>query len=253
MDIKSKVEKRIKELERFKNRPIDVLFSGGKDSLASLLISIQAGLKIRKIIYTEVTGNTDQKCNNYVHRIVEKLGLKDKLLHTKREDLDFYECLKKWGIPIRYVNRWCLWEFKHRIWKEICVSFQILGMKRIDSVNRKTSSLIQRKYITDDYFILPIYDFTTYEVIDYIKMCGVEINPCYHIYGHSGNCMFCPFHSKEKIILTLQDPYWRKKILNVLTQVEWKSQYSKYKVNRWLQYSNIYSIFNYVLNQLESK
>ena len=243
MDIKRKAELVIKELQRFREYPVTVLFSGGKDSLASLLLALDAGLKYIKVLYVEVTGNTDQKCNEYVHRICEKLGIHDRLKHVKREDLEFFECMKKWGIPIFNINRWCLWEFKDRLFRLHATNLRLCGMKSTDSVRRKHIKLIERFHVVNAIVINPIWNWSTYEVLDYIKERGVEINPCYRVYGHSGNCMFCPYHSKEKIILTMQDPYWREKILTTLLQTPWKSRYSQQIAMRWIKYAHYKTLF----------
>jgi len=196
-----------------------VLFSGGKDSLAALLWvldNIDHG--DWNILYIEVTGNTHPLCTEYVERICDVLGLSDKLVIAKRKDLDFFECIEKWGIPIIGKYRWCLWQFKVKVIEKHAYPIQVTGMSRRDSFRRKKIKLIDvfwRKFIV----VNPLYNWSKEDILKIVKKHEMEINPCYRKYGHSGNCMFCPYHAKNQILLTLQDPYWRKKILSALSKV----------------------------------
>ena len=225
------------DLVKFLNsRFFTVLFSGGKDSLATLLWVIDnIDHDNWNVLYIEISGNTHPLCTEYVYSVVRSLGIEDKLIHEWRKDLDFFECVKKWGIPLLGIYRWCMWQFKVKIIERYGHLTQVLGIKMSDSHRRRKVKPIDVIKSTGHVIVSPILGWTTEDVIDYIKEHGIPLNPCYTLFGHSGNCMFCPYHNKKQIILTMQDPEWRARILDAL-------QYAKGKIARevarkWLKIS----------------
>mgnify|MGYP000574839099 CR=1 FL=1 len=189
---------RTKLVKFLSKRRFTVLFSGGKDSLASLLWVIDnIPSDDWNILYIEIPGNTHPLCNEYIYSVIRSLGLEDKLIHEWRRDLDFFKCVKKWGIPLLGVYRWCMWQFKIKIMERYSHLTQVTGVKRSDSHRRRNVGLIE---IMKTGFVIanPILDWNTEEVVDYIKEHGVPINPCYELYGHSGNCMLCTYHTKKQ-------------------------------------------------------
>jgi len=206
-----------KALRLLNNNRFTVLFSGGKDSLAALLWVLDNIYHSNwNILYVEVTGNTHRLCNEYVHRVCEKLGVEDKLIHAKRTDIDFLDFVKGYGLPLIGRYRWCMWQFKAKLFQRHSYQIQVTGMKRTDSSRRRNLGLID--YFRHSGFITvqPLLDWSTRQVLEYIREHGVELNPCYRLHGHSGNCMLCPYHSLDKIVLTLQDPEWGPKIIDAL-------------------------------------
>jgi len=231
---------------RFLNeRRFTVLFSGGKDSLATLLwVLDNVKHDDWNILYIEVTGNTHELCNEYVHKVCGKLGVHDKLIHVKREDLDFFECLKKWGVPILRHSRWCLTVFKTPLMRRYAYITQVTGIKRTDSKRRSKIAGIGVFRNPKSVSVNPLYDWDNDKVIDFIKEHGVELNPCYKIYRHAGNCMFCPNRNTLQIKLTMSDPYWGRKIVDALRCV--RGKISRKIAKRWLQYANIKPITSFL-------
>ncbi|RLF21640.1 MAG: hypothetical protein DRN15_10780 [Thermoprotei archaeon] len=219
-------------------RRFTVLFSGGKDSLAALLwICDNIPHRDWNVVYVEVTGNTHPACNEYVHKVISMLGLEERFVHAKREDLDFFEGVKKWGIPLIGQMRWCLYQFKIKVWDKHSHLTQVTGIKRSDSNRRSKAHLIEYMRLGKSVVVNPILTWKTGDVLDYIREHGIPINPCYEMYRHSGNCMFCPYHSKRKIALTLQDPYWREKIIGALRCVKAPRSESMRRILRlWLKH-----------------
>ncbi len=217
-------------------RPFTVLFSGGKDSLAALLwVLDNVQSDGWNVLYVEVTGNTHPICNEYVYSVVRSLGLEDRFIHGRREDLDFFECVKKWGIPLLGIYRWCLWQFKHKVFQKYGHTTQVTGIRRSDSTRRRKARPIDVFKATGHVSVNPILDWSREDVLDYIREHGVPINPCYDIYGHSANCVFCPYHSKRQVILTLQDPEWRGKILDALRYA--RGRMAREKADMWYRLS----------------
>ncbi|RLE95627.1 MAG: hypothetical protein DRJ96_08235 [Thermoprotei archaeon] len=224
---------------RFLNeRRFTVLFSGGKDSLATLLWVMD---NVRhdnwNVVYVEVSGNTHPLCNEYVHEVASRLGLDDRLIRAKREDLDFFDAIRRWGIPLIGQTRWCLYQFKIKVWSNYSYLTQVSGIKRSDSNRRAKAHLIEYMRLGKNVVVNPILMWDDDDVMDFIRDHGVPLNPCYEIYGHSDNCMFCPYHSKRKIMLTLQDPYWRDKIVSALRCVKApRSESMRRILRKWLRH-----------------
>jgi len=197
-----------------------VLWSGGKDSTAVLLWVLEnVGHDNWDVVFTEVTGNTHRLNVEYVEQAARELGVANKLKVTRREDADFFEMLVKNGIPTLGRRRWCLYQFKEVVWRREARPVQVLGLRRSDSARRRGIGLIQYMKLTRSIAVNPIADWSGDQVLAKMKEWGLELNPCYSLYGHSGNCMFCPYHSKSKIIRTLSDPEWGPKIISALRQI----------------------------------
>jgi len=171
-------------------RKFTVLWSGGKDSTASLLWILD-NIKHEdwNVLFIEVTGNTHRLNIEYVYGIARQLGIANKLIHARREDLDFFDALRRWGIPVIGYSRWCLKEFKEKVIERHSYFTQVSGIRRTDSARRKHVGLIEYYRMTGNIAVNVIYDWSKERVLQYTKEHGVEINPCYRIYGHSGNCL----------------------------------------------------------------
>ena len=166
-----------------------VLFSGGKGSLGALLwVLDHIENDDWNILYIEVTGNTHPLCTQYVKDVCKKLGVADRLIIARREDLDFFECVEKWGLPILGKHRWCLWQFKAKVIEKHAHPVQVTGITQNDSFRRKNIKPIDvfwKKHIV----VNPLYNYTKQKILELIKEHRVEINPCYRVYGHSCNCV----------------------------------------------------------------
>ncbi|MCD6399794.1 phosphoadenosine phosphosulfate reductase family protein [candidate division WOR-3 bacterium] len=234
MSLADKAIERIRDFYR-KHGSLYLMFSGGKDSTAILLLTLQAVPRsaIRGVVFTEVTGNT-HPCNiEYVKSTVEKLGLVDKLIYLKREDLDFFQALVKWGLP-HIKNRWCLNEFKFKVWRNANIDVSLIGVKYSDSHWRRRYDWSKPKRLKGTLVFSPIYDWETENVVDYLRTVGVPLSPCYEKYGHSGNCMFCPFRTKAQIEKTMRDPEWGPKIAYAVSKL--RNEWGRREAKRWLRY-----------------
>ena len=237
MDLNSKVEKSyalIKGFARRFGKPW-VMFSGGKDSAALLLLAVEALGEggVRGVVFTEVTGNS-ARCNiDYVYQVVDRLGLRDRFVHTKREDMDFFDAMVRWGVPGR-TARWCWNEFKVRVWASLRPPVFLAGVKRSDSRFRALAGWDGVRRIHGMFVFSPIHGWSTEDVLAYLRSRNVPLSPCYRIYGHSGNCMYCPFRTRDEIAKTLPDPYWGSKILPALAKL--RNERGRREYRRWLRY-----------------
>jgi len=224
-----------------------VLWSGGKDSTAALLwVLDNISHRNWNILYVEITGNTHTLCTRYVVETAEKLGVSDRLVVVKTAD--FFELMDRWGPPLLHGYRWCMYQLKLKAF-EHAHSITVNGARRSDSSIRRSLSTVTVIRRTGKIAVSPILDWTKEQVVQYIKDHGLDINPCYRLYGHSGNCMFCPYASKRQIVLTLNDPEWRTKILPVLEKH--KGMMSKGRLShdvywRWMKHATQTTLEAYV-------
>ena len=246
MDLERKVEVASREIRFFAEKwsGVYIAFSGGKDSTVLLHLAVEAlpPRLIRGVVFVEVTGNTHPMNIRYVHDVVDRLGLSDKLMHLRREDMDFFQAMEKWGVP-GFKHRWCYREFKLTQFTRVKPAVYIVGVKHSDSNTRAMWNWSKPKNMYGNFLMSPIWFWTDNDVHDYMKSRSIPLNPCYRVYLHSGNCMFCPFHTKPRIRAVLADDQWAEKILSTLSKIRneygrriyrlWVSQKAE-KLTKWI-------------------
>ena len=105
-----------------------VLFSGGKDSLACLLwVLDNVSRKDWNILYVEITCNTHPLCSQYVYDVCERLDVKDRLVVAKTKD--FYELMNRWGPPLMFAYRWCLYQLKLKAFNKYAKPVTVDGIR----------------------------------------------------------------------------------------------------------------------------
>jgi len=240
-ELKRKVDAAVELLRRkCGNGRVTVLFSGGHDSTVALTLAVLAGLRNFRVLFIEVTGNTDWHNVQYVYKMCEKLGVLDQLVHAKRRDIDFWTALKKWGIPIPFYARWCLNEFKISQVRKYSGYLVITGVRRSESPRRGSLQFVDRILEHRQIAVNPVLDWTDEDIHDFMREYGIPENPCYDLFGHSGNCMFCPYYGKSIIEKTLRDPHWREKIVRGLLEANIRGKYGRQIAQRWLDIAKKY-------------
>ena len=219
-------------------KPKYVFFSGGKDSLAVLLLAVEHWPRSTfEAVYTEVPGNTHPDNVRYVYEVCRELGVR--LHHMKNLYYgDFFACMRRWGLPWA-CSRWCYRVFKKAMWEALPWGWKVAGLKRSDSSfrYRRYKAEVMREWHTDSYMVLPILSWTDEQVLDLIKSYGFDLCPCYHKYLDSGNCMFCSFKNKAQIARVMADDEWRDRIVDALLEVRQLDNKGWYVVRRWLEAS----------------
>jgi 3'-phosphoadenosine 5'-phosphosulfate sulfotransferase (PAPS reductase)/FAD synthetase len=228
-----------------------VLFSGGKDSAAALLWVIDnVPHKNWNILYVEVAGNTHPACTEYAVKFCRSLGVGEKLTVARTDD--FYDLMYRWGPPLPYAYRWCLRQLKQKIFRSSSYWINVSGIKLLDSNRRARMDHLNYVKATGKLSVLPLFNWTEKQVSRYIKEHGVPVNPCYGMYGHSGNCMFCPYADRRHVLLTMSDPFWRGKIMGALTKHREKlmrGSIGRLIYKRWVEASSQTTLQAYVQRQ----
>jgi len=176
------------------DKRIILSFSGGKDSMATLLICKNA-IEDFYILFND-TGIELPKTLEYTYRVVDEFDFK--LILASAGD-KFFKSLKTFGPPARDY-RWCCKVIKlGPIAKVIKEKFgnntvlSIVGQRKYESLARARSPRVWRnKWLPNLVITSPILDWTALEVWIYLLMNKVKVNPLYLKGFDRLGCWLCP-------------------------------------------------------------
>jgi len=188
---------------------INVSFSGGKDSTATLALAQKAGVEE---VYFVDTGMEFPETYEYV----ESTGIQIRLSGG-----DFWNDLNKEGIPQKD-KRWCCDRLKLtpvREWLagESCITIQ--GNRWYESFSRSTLPEITENPFTPGQMNLsPIRNWRALEVFLYIWWRDIPLNPLYGLGFERVGCWMCPamLESEWEIVKKLHPELyerWRKRLV----------------------------------------
>ena len=191
--LKKKVEQAIKLLQSIKtDEPIEVAYSGGKDSDVILELAKMAGIKYRAI-YKNTTIDPPGTIKHCKEKGVEVLQPKMK----------FFDIVRKNGFPTMRARFCCKYLKEYKI-----LDYVIIGVRKSES--HKRAKLYQEpimcyRYSSKDKVqrIMPILTWTNDDVEEFIMKRHIKCAPIY--YDKKGNfdvtkrlgCMACPLKSKR--------------------------------------------------------
>ena len=174
---------------------VGVPFSGGKDSLACLILAKKA-LGDVKAIY--IRTNYDMPyTDEYVECICEKLGVN---LIVENVNLD----VEKYGMPT-HKNRWCTKlkiEALKRVVKSEGIDTLVVGDREAESRVRRERPVVFERVVKE---IFPIKYWSGAMVQLYVIMNGFNLHPLYYKGFYRLGCTICPSLSE-----------WEKTLLNWL-------------------------------------
>jgi len=174
---------------------VGVPFSGGKDSLACLILAKKA-LGDVKAIY--IRTNYDMPyTDEYVECVCEKLGVN---LIVENVNLD----VKKYGMPT-HKNRWCTKlkiEALERVVKSEGIDTLVVGDREAESRVRRERPVVFERVVKE---IFPIKYWSGAMVQLYVIMNGFNLHPLYYKGFYRLGCTICPSLSE-----------WEKTLLNWL-------------------------------------
>jgi len=190
-------------IEKYR-KPYAVSFSGGKDSLATLLLLLEAGYEPPLLFLN--TGLEFEETEKHVHEVAGRYGLE--LLEGKAGN-KFWEAIKFFGPPARDY-RWCCKTCKLGVaallikkhFPDGILSF--IGQRRYESEHRARHGKIwNNPWVGGQMAASPIQNWTALHIWLYLFMRDAKWNPLYEQgFGRIG-CWLCPasdmaeFHIKR--------------------------------------------------------
>lgn len=186
----------LSELKSYLSRnrlPVNVSFSGGKDSLACLCLAEKV-ISRPEILFIN-TGLEFPETVNYVREMAESRKLR--LKEIKAEG-SFFEQVEIFGPPAKDY-RWCcktnklgpMTDFLKRNYPKGCVTIE--GRRIYESFNRSTIRSVERNpYVPGQTTLAPIRSWRALEVMFYIYWKDIEPNPLYQEDMERIGCWLCP-------------------------------------------------------------
>jgi 3'-phosphoadenosine 5'-phosphosulfate sulfotransferase (PAPS reductase)/FAD synthetase len=157
-----------------------VLFSGGKDSLCTLVYLDEIAKSIDKevtALHIDTTAGFPEVTTE-ARKICRKLGVPLKILKSER---DFFQLAKRWGIP-SFKSRWCCKELKIKPVRNFLSKIQ--GRKVIFDGIRAAESPLRKTYLPVWYHptfkclsISPIFLWSDERVKNFLKSKNLPQNP----------------------------------------------------------------------------
>jgi phosphoadenosine phosphosulfate reductase len=173
--------------------PVAVSFSGGKDSLATLLIVLEAGMR-PPVVFVD-TGIELPETVEHVHDVARRHDLE---LVVEETEHDFVERAREFGPPSRDY-RWCCKTQKLGPVARVLNSrfpggmITFIGQRRYESGPRSRSGAVWRNpWVPGQVGASPIQDWTGLHVWLYLWMRGEGSNPWYDLGLERIGCYPCP-------------------------------------------------------------
>lgn len=172
-------------------QPLEICYSGGKDSDVILELAKMAGIK-----YHAIYKNTTIDPPGTIKHVLEK-GVE-----VRQPDMSFRELLAKKGLPGRQ-RRFCCEHLKeYKI-----MDYAVIGVRRDESDTRAeykepTVCMEYKKDVSVELY-MPLLDFTKQDIAGFIEARGIKCHPLY--YDEHGNfhaerrlgCVGCPLASRK--------------------------------------------------------
>jgi phosphoadenosine phosphosulfate reductase len=175
------------------NRPCTVAFSGGKDSLATLLL-VKDVVEDLKILFVD-TGLEFPETVEHTKRVAHELGVE---LIVEHAGDAFWQAFEYFGPPGRDY-RWCCKTCKlgptakliRERFPDGCVTF--LGQRKYESDQRYHQPRIwENPWVPGQIGVSPIKGWTALHIWLYILSRGVAANPLYRQGLERVGCWLCP-------------------------------------------------------------
>ncbi|MHC1597329.1 MAG: phosphoadenosine phosphosulfate reductase domain-containing protein [Methermicoccaceae archaeon] len=186
----------IREVAEGTTLPLTVSYSGGKDSLAVLLLCLEVLDRV-DVLFANTGLEFPETCEN-VHDVVRAHGLR---LVESDANGAFWEALEGFGPP-SVERRWCckvcklgpLASLIAEHYPEGCVSF--IGQRRYESVARAKSHRVWRNpWVINQVGAAPIQNWTSMHVWLYLFHKHAHYNPLYEMGYDRIGCWMCPSSS----------------------------------------------------------
>lgn len=187
------------------NRPVLVAFSGGKDSLAVLLLAMKACPPDKFQVMFIDTGIEFPETVDTVYATTAALGLTSRLLVKKVDKDQFFRVLDQYGLVARDYRVCCktvklgpTTQLIEEHFPDGCLSF--IGQRRYESRRRSTAGRVwQNPWVPNQIGAGPIHDWTALMVWLYLLREQVPFNQLYRCGFERIGCMFCPASTMSEL------------------------------------------------------
>jgi phosphoadenosine phosphosulfate reductase len=184
----------IKKAAGIFNNNLVVAFSGGKDSLVALHLTLRVLGNQVSVIYNHTTVEFPETLK-YVKQLADEWNLN---LIVTRPTKSFFSAVKEKGWAT-HKNRWCCKPYKdepaHNFMKQKGIMTEITGTTRTESLYRR--SLKPFSFPKREPYIIrihPLYDWNQWEIWKYIKENKLPYNPLYDMGYQRIGCWCCPIN-----------------------------------------------------------
>ncbi|MFX0163305.1 MAG: phosphoadenosine phosphosulfate reductase family protein [Candidatus Hodarchaeota archaeon] len=178
--------------------PIAVAWSGGKDSLATLILAVKALDDSFKVIFVD-TGLEFPKTIEHVREIVDYFGLNERFYSKIVPENTFFELAEKGFGPPGRDARWCCKTNKlgptNELLKEVFGQkvVTLVGQRKYESSARALEKRIwHNPFVPMQILAAPIRKWTALHVWLYIFRENVPYNPAYEEGFWRIGCWLCP-------------------------------------------------------------
>ncbi|SFM89477.1 phosphoadenosine phosphosulfate reductase domain-containing protein [Methanolobus profundi] len=212
--------KGIANQKEYKKLPVNVSFSGGKDSLVVLDLTLSA-LKNREVrAFFLNTGIEFPETTDFVSKYCSDNGVE---LIEKRAVSDFWDNVDTFGPPAKDF-RWCCKICKlapantaiEECLEKAPTCITVDGKRRYESFSRANISTSEKNpFVPGQLNIFPIKDWKAIEVWLYIYWRKLEYNPLYDLGFERVGCYLCP--------AALSAEYKRLQVLHPELHDRWES------------------------------
>ncbi|MEM0232688.1 MAG: phosphoadenosine phosphosulfate reductase family protein [Candidatus Nezhaarchaeales archaeon] len=223
------------------NKPILVSFSGGKDSLATLIIVKKALESLSREFYVLFSDTKIEypETTKYVEETLRKLGLEGRAMKVDAFT-NFFDAIEVFGPPARDF-RWCCKTCKLApiayVIKSLggeCLTF--IGLREVESARRKRQGAIwEGIWIKGQTGVSPIYDWRTLDIWLYLFKEGVEVNPLYYKGLERIGCWTCPSMDLAEMQITeeIMNRSWQEYLGEISEKLSLKDHEVKLGLWRW--------------------
>lgn len=211
--------------------------SGGKDSQAVLRWAIETHGKERLRVVHQSTGYDHPKTYEHLRYIEQRYGVMVEFTQSQRfkDIFDFIEKDKHFPHGKKRGCTRALKQLPFKAWlkaERLTEAHILMGMRAAESSSRKArygdkandeefrlgdlASVYDVRYLDGVTISLPIVDWTTQQVFDYLRSFGDELNPLYEQGFDRVGCFPCLLGKNKDWELAAQDPVGVENITRLL-------------------------------------
>ncbi|MGC8584916.1 MAG: phosphoadenosine phosphosulfate reductase family protein [Thermoplasmata archaeon] len=189
--LKNIEEKAVREIKKLDGKNVLVSFSGGKDSLVSLYLTILSGIRFRAFFLN--TGLEFPETVDYVRKISIKYGIDMDIIDSGNS---FFNALEHFGPPGRDY-RWCCKVCKLGPTTRYLIDkgevYVIIGQRKYESFTRyRNSNYWENEWVPNQKAFSPIQEWDSLSVWLYILFKKLEYNTWYERGMWRIGCYLCP-------------------------------------------------------------